>query len=95
MNIPISPLPGTIEKETVERYLNSKDTDDVVCIIYRNYRESLPKFTVEVFAPEHMQLYARQLRKFGFHQDYEVAANSADIAAKLASLSRYRIQKQG
>jgi hypothetical protein len=58
MNLPFSPLPHTIEQKTIEKYLNSKSTDDVVCIIYRNYRESLPKFTVKVFAPEHMQPYA-------------------------------------
>lgn len=95
MNLPISPMPHTIERETVEKYLNSKSTDDIVCIIYRNYREILPKFTVKVYAPEHMQPYAQQLENFGFHQDYEVARNSADITAKLAFLSRYRIRKQG
>jgi len=95
MNVPISPLPNTIEKEIVEEYLNSKKTDDVVCIIYRNYRESLPRFTVKVFAPEHMKFFARQLETFGFHQDYEVARSSADITAKLASLARYKIRRQG
>lgn len=95
MNLPISPLPHIIEQETVENYLNSKSTNDVVCIIYRNYRESLPKFTVKAFAPEHMKPFAQQLEKFGFHQDYEVARSSTDITSKLASLSRYRIRKQG
>lgn len=95
MNLPISPLPHTIEQEPVEKYLNSKNTDDVVCIIYRNYRKSLPEFTVKAYAPEHMQAYARHLEKFGFHQDYDVARSSADITAKLASLSRYRVRKHG